>query len=333
MKKLNKELDEALQMAIEKERLRLDLTRDKRAVKQLLNRAAVVDSVVDALKEALEPVKLRKPVNVKGYKTSGDEETAVLLLSDAQIGKKTETYNSKVFAERMELVSNKVIQIVNVMRSDHPVNHLSIFWLGDIVDGQLIYPTHDWHIDQNVVNQIYRIGLPAFHDALYRLGSNFKTIDNYCVRGNHGRTSKFADEMSNFDTIMYETLRLATREMKGISWHIENNWKLLVNVMGKQFLLTHGDSVKMYLKTPIYGLNTSGMNWQGSVEPYDYLCVGHFHTAGEWDYNNFEIILNGTFVSDDEWVQEKIGQRVPPKQRLFFVHPTQGITYHCKINL
>lgn len=210
----------------------------QREREELIHKASMVDMVVDAVKEALEPVQgFVVPEYIEGERTKGDEEEAVLDISDAQIGKKTKTYNSEVFAERIVKLANKTVVFADIARSDHPVNVLNIFFKGDMPDGQGIYPTQSHHTDQNVVNQIFRTGIPATVDALMVLASNFKEVRCYCIRGNHGRTGKFMEETSNWDMVYYYSLENATRHIPNISWNITDDWSMIAEVMGKRFFL------------------------------------------------------------------------------------------------
>jgi predicted phosphodiesterase len=177
-----------------------------------------------------------------------------------------------------------------------------------------------------VVNQIFRTGVPATVDALAILASNFKEIRCYCIRGNHGRTGKFMEETSNWDMVYYYSLESATRHIDNISWNITDDWSMIAEVMGKRFFLYHGNAIKMYLKTPIYGINTAGMGWQGAVGHFDYLSLGHFHSIGVWEQNDFDVMLNGSFVSNDDWTEEVLARKSQARQLLSFVHPKYGIT-------
>jgi predicted phosphodiesterase len=316
------------------EKAKLVIARDKKAVSALLRQASMVEMVVDCLREAIDPIAdFRMPADIRGEEKGGDEEAAVLLISDAQIGKVTPSYDSATFAERMELLTDKTIKIANIHRSDHPVNNLHCFWLGDMPDGQLIYPTQAYHTDANAVNQIFRHGMPVCVDSMARFASNFRTVTNKCVRGNHGRTGKFAEETSNWDLVFYEAMKLATRQVPNVSWDITEDWKLLTEVMGWKFLLNHGHTIRMQLNIPHYGITTRGMRWQGSVGRYDYLCLGHFHTSSMMDWNEWELFLNGTFVSDDDFTEENLGLVSSTRQILFFVHPEQGVTARYKLQL
>ena len=72
-------------------------------------------------------------------------------------------------------------------------------------------------------------------------------------------------------------------------------------------MLAHGDQIPMYLNIPAYGITQRLMRWQGSVGDFDVLILGHFHNFVQMDWNDKQFFVNGTFVTDDAWVQQKLG--------------------------
>ncbi|MFA5344632.1 MAG: metallophosphoesterase, partial [Kiritimatiellia bacterium] len=293
---------------LEVAKAKLSGSMQRRADAQELEQRAYFEILADVLRESIEPLKFTQPRWTPPRTGPGDPEQAVLVLSDLHFGKRTPSYNTAIGLERLRLTCRRVQHITALHRNAYPVPDLHIIWNGDLVDGTSIYPTHPFHIDAPVVGQIFG-NLPGIVEELAGLASYFQHVHNYCVRGNHGRVSKFAHEDDNFDRIFAEALRIATQGIPNMSWTIPDGWYCKQQIGGKRFLMTHGDQVKMMLNLPWYGITTRASRWASSVslQDFDVLIMSHFHSSSHLRWNGKIIKVNGTQASGDEFAIEKIG--------------------------
>jgi len=139
--------------------------------------------------------------------------------------------------------------------------------------------------------------------------------------------------VTNWDEIAYHFLKSRFRDFKNIEFTIAERFFQFVDVMGWKFLLVHGDQIPMFLNIPIYGVTTRSMRWQQTLGHFDILTLGHFHNFTAFDWNDSQIIINGTFVTDDEWVAKVLGLKGSCSQTLMSVHPKKGVTFMSKIQL
>lgn len=306
---------------------------EKRLLQQQVKEQSRTELIIDSIKEAIIPFELHDNIMYKAVGNKKEEEEAVLVLSDIHVGKVTKSYNPKVFKERLKKVNTGMLRIIELLRNGYKIDTLNIILGGDIVDGEGIFPTQAMTIDQGVLKQVFQTGVPEFSNMFINLLKYFKKIKVHCVRGNHGRSGRFADETSNWDIALYEACKITTQNYKNIEWNISYDWNNLFKIYAWEFLLVHGHQIKMSLQIPHYGITNKGMRWQGSMGHFDYLVLGHFHVAQYCEWNNFEYCMNGTFSSDDEFGQEIIGLMGSPKQLFFGVHPRKGVTWRYKINL
>ena len=316
----------------EKKRIQTEMT--KKELEQLLAERSKLEIVIDSIKEAIVPFE-PEPINLQLSKRSkADEEVAVLLLSDLHIGKKTKSYNSDVFVRRLRELTKHLGIVINILRQTYPIRKLIILGLGDFVDHVSIYRTQAWHVDQHTMNQIYRVGIPELCTFMQAMSNFFKEVEFDGVRGNHGRAGKYLPEELNYDLILYETLRLACQNLKNVKFEISWDWYTIKEIMGHKFLLTHGDVIRSWLNIPFYGETQKGMRWQGALnEEWDYLVLGHWHTIHRLTWNNFEIIGNGCFVTDDDYPTQILGLKSENRQLLFGIHPIEKITWEYKLRL
>ena len=280
---------------------------------------------------AMPPIK----VDLKPYaKKRRGEEDAVLLLSDSHVGIKTNSYDSKVFKARMKGILAAVREITDIHRQAYPINTIHIFMLGDIVHNDLIgrFITLD-ELEMPVINQFIDVAVPEIEKLILSLKRDFKTVNVYGVRGNHGLVHKFAAQTTNWDSIIYRIIAMQMRNQKRINIKLTNDFYQIVTVQGHRFLLVHGDQIPMHLTLPWYGTTTRAMRWQGSMpQDFKYMCHGHFHFPSIIQWNEMEILANGTFVTDDEYVRKKLGLKSLARQIFFGVHPSIGITWRYRIN-
>jgi len=61
--------------------------------------------------------------------------------------------------------------------------------------------------------------------------------------------------------------------------------------------------------------------------------MGHFHCLAQIPIEEFDIFMNGAFVTDDEYVLKRLGWGSHPFQWLCGVHPRTGVTWRYKLFL
>jgi len=298
--------------------------------------AEIVDRLIDYAKSnKCDPLRLppsKVPITVSD--TDFEPETFVLLISDLQAGHLTETFNFDVLKDRMHKLVERTLRITALHRKSHAIPTLEIFLLGDLVHGENVGHTVDLNeLEDTVKVQMYDVVIPLLEWAIAEFAQNFAQVNIRCVRGNHGRVSKVNAITTNWDDMCYYTLRSIFRQVDNVKFSIAKRFFQHVNVNGTRFLLAHGDQINMYLNIPLYGLTNRSMRWQDTLGRFDVMTVGHFHNFAQMDWNHTQIIVNGCFVTDDEWVAKVLGLSGSCSQTLMSVHPKKGITFTSKIHL
>lgn len=299
--------------------------------------AEITERLIDYAKSnEIEPLRLPPsdtPIIVP-TDSEYEPETFVLLLSDLQAGHLTETFNFEVLKERMHKLVERVLRITHLHRKSHPIPNLEIFLLGDLVHGERVGKTVDLDELEDVVKvQMFDVTIPLLEWVIGEFAQNFDSVNVRCVRGNHGKISKENAITSNWDDFIYYFLESRFRATYNVNFTIARRFFQHVDVQGVKFLLAHGDQINMYLNIPLYGLTNRSMRWQDTLGAFDVMTVGHFHNFAMMDWNHTQIIINGCFVTDDEWVAKVLGLSGSCSQTLLSVHPKRGITFTSKIHL
>lgn len=321
------------QERVEGEKNKLLTSQTELPTKAEIKRRAWQDLLLEMLATVITPLRCAVPSFKYPRVGKSGEEQVVLILSDLHFGKKTSKYDIEIALGRVKHLFESVIKIVSLHRNAYPIKVLNIIWNGDIVDGRAIYPTHPHHVDGNVMKQVVGVA-PELATELVRLAGFFEQVNNYCVRGNHGRFAKDAHEDDNFDFIFYHFLAGFTKDIKNMSWDIGDGWFKVVQVLNTRILAVHGHQIKMTLNLPWYGITTRIARWAitEGVGGFDAAIISHFHTSSRIRWNNKLVFTNGTTVDGDEFALEVLGLESSQCQWLFGVHPDRKITWHYELD-
>lgn len=263
-------------------------------------------------------------------------ESAILTLSDLHFGKKTATYNPNIFDKRLVALGDKLGRIRDLL-SDYNFDELILCCLGDMVDGAGIYPTQYHHQSLTNANEQADVLSDLLSDFSRTQKKIWRNVRVECVPGNHGRSGKFTHENQNHDLMMYDFLRLKTQAHGvAVNWNkTQNPFIRKMNVRHHNFILYHGQDVRMYQGIPWYGMAMRVFRWLSTrkVGRFDAILLGHFHTTGMWDINEVELCLSGTMATDDDWALQTLGYESSPHWWLFGVSDSRPITWRFKIDL
>jgi hypothetical protein len=325
-------------------RLSNDLRRSKVKTDQLI--AAVYQAAHDAAQGLVLPHTVTPPAD----RRRGTPEVAIAVLSDWQLAKWTATYNSAVCEERIALYAAKVKKLVEIQRKDHPVRELRVYLLGDLIEGELIFPGQQHLIDASLFRQVMVDGPRILSTFLLAMSEVFESIRVVGVIGNHGalggRARRDYHPESNGDTMMYEATRLfldGKPQAKRIEWapnfrEHERHWYATDMVGEKRFMLFHGDQVKGYNGIPWYGFDRKVKGWAMILDRFkqeriDYAVSGHFHTPFREYINGIRHWGNGTTESSNTYALEQLAASGEPSQWLLFCHPERGVTAEYEVDL
>lgn len=258
-------------------------------------------------------------------------EVAVLLLSDWQIGKVTETFNTQVALDRLRTLAAKVAQITEIQRQDHPVRECHVLLNGDMVEGTAIFPGQAHLVDSSLFEQTFTAA-GAVEELIRALLAVFETVHVWEESGNHGRLGRKGDYSSsdNQDLMVYKLARrdLAAYEPKRLVWHESQGWHSIVEIGNYRALLVHGDEIKSFGgQTPAFGIVRKVNAWAtGVVEPFTDCYMGHFHQPLVLPiaHGRGRTFVNPSIESDNAYAKEFVGASGTPGQRLHYVDPNAG---------
>jgi hypothetical protein len=305
----------------------------------------IASAVYRAVKDTVTsqpPIKMNSDFTpVKSKKSLKDQEVAVAVLADWQLAKVTPDYNSAVCEERIERYADKVIHLANIQRADHPVNEIHIWCLGDIVEGELIFPGQSFLVDGGLYRQVTVDGPRIMRKFINKMLENFEKVVFVGVIGNHGaiggRSRRDHDPETNADRMLYRIIQLMYENEKRIEFHIpdgrgERNWYAIDTIGNYKSLLIHGDQFGSL--STLYAFQKKVYGWKvGAIqEEFNDVYCGHFHTPTKMTFNTVQFRISGSPESTNTYAMESLAAIGQPSQPLMFVHPEKGIVtaeYNC----
>lgn len=300
-------------------------------VKRPLSRT---DIMCNTIKEVTSPLPYQTPYTF--IKPNKRKRKMVCLLSDGQVGEMVKLpdtagfneYNFDIYKKRLDNYFNTIMTDCE----DLKIDNIQILELGDHVEGDgNIYKSQKYYLENHVIKQVFQV---ADTHAMFIKGlvdNGIKQINTMAICGNHGRTGKDNHELANFDILAFDRTQLLLKDYKNINYQYSNTFMEVVNILGYNFLISHGDGMnKSTLENSFY--KYAYMYNQKGINLYS-MCIGHFHvpkcgddimsTAGD-------IIINGNIVGSNPLSIKNLQADNRPSQIYFIVEEGVGITYKKK---
>lgn len=236
----------------------------------------------------------------------------ILCIGDLQAGarKNGEEYVPMPFdllRHRMDLLKSEFESSFK----DDPFEHLTIFLLGDLVDGELIYP------NQDVVPVGIQVGetQQMIYDVIKFVGAFVKDVTIYGVAGNHGNLPRWFQKETNWDRMIMKNIAqfFDIEHSLGASEHITFNYDpdtlQRPKIEGWEFLIHHGDAEAFPKAFNMEGWLKHISNWKAWLyKDMDCVVLGHWHKYHMGETHEVQLFVNGTLY-DSPFVQRKLGKR------------------------
>ena len=289
-----------------------------------------------------EGITLLKELSKNSYRpkpaprlTPSEKISHLLILSDTHYGaKETDpstgevVYDPQACEERVRSIPDLLLDRLKQIGAKPQDSHsLAIALGGDMLDGESIYPTHDHHIALPVIGQLKGF-TTAIWSTLLDLRTMFPRVYLIAVAGNHGRMSKTAHEMSNWDNALYLQLEIMA--------HIENDPRFHVSVSRGNYMNFAVNGWRGHMRhegVPHDG--TAAMraklgSWKDAHQ-FDFMICGHYHHPGILDYNGKKIYRNGSMKGFDDFA-DGLGKHGRAAQLLIGMTKSERQLYTTELN-
>ena len=306
-------------------------------------KADLVEAVYKGAKDGMSTVTLPKVKAPTKSKTKG-QEICVPLLSDIQLAKNTETYNSKIASKRVIKYAEKIVNLSQLQGANHTIKKCVVLALGDIVEGELIFPGQAHEIDSSLYKQVTVDGPAMLYEFFSILLSHFEEVECYWVIGNHGalggRSRRDYNPETNADRMLGKIMETMFKNEPRMKWHIpEKKWYTIADLGFKaKFFCFHGDNIRGSMGLPFYGYNKKILGWKALasaelMEDFTHAVCGHYHTPTSLYLNDVRVWVNGSTESHNGYALEQLAAMGRPSQFCLFVKPSKGVTAEYLVNL
>ena len=249
---------------------------------------------------------------------------------------RTPTFNTDIFVQRLEYWADTILRFQDIHAQERKIPRLYVACGGDFVEGEPY--THRINLgeldvdtkERRVMDVLAqkRLIQETFAAALYKLSQSFEAVVVKGVYGNHGAGRGWlASKRSNDDTEVYLNVADRLHDVRNLFFEIEqDNFYQVFPVFSIKFLLVHGHQVRMWSRTPLYGVTNKVLLWKQILPQFDVALVAHFHSRNLLDALGTPIYMNGCFGGDSEY-EQAAGLKATLTQWVIGVHPTKGISW------
>mgnify|MGYP001610694652 CR=1 FL=1 len=270
---------------------------------------------------------------------SHQPEEIVALLSDLQPGLRTPTYDVGAFRVRFDRWVGALKRLYTIHSTDRAIPKLWIAAGGDFIEGEPF--THrinlaEMDADSGGIVDILRqkrLVQDVVAAGIAELCEIFGAVELVGVAGNHGAARhRDASRRSNDDLEVYYSIGDRLAGTKNFTLTVDpTKFYAVFRVCGHPLLLVHGHQIKMWSRTPLYGIVNMVTLWHQVIpEPFEYVLMGHFHSLQYTNAVGTPVYLNGAFVYDDEFSMSR-GLKASAQQWVIGIHPKYGVTWERRV--
>lgn len=271
-------------------------------------------------------------ITVKNKDDFEDRKHKILMIGDLQAGAQTNAKGYvpmpyELLVERFETLKTKFYDSYQ----NEPFSKLTVVMLGDLVDGEMIYPNQKTLPIHDQVEKTTQLLYDFFQ---FISGVEGLEIDVYSVGGNHGRAMKYYQDETNWDNMitwnlneMYKIHHTYEKKLN-LTFHY-NIDRLQQFQIGKWwYLIHHGDRDAF---PSAYNMNL----WLDHIADWkawkfrdtmDCVLLGHWHKFHQGETHEVQLFVNGTMY-DSDFVQTRLGARESIGFLLLTVGDTKPISH------
>jgi len=233
--------------------------------------------------------------NFMYYEANKTVNDIVVMLSDLQIGacSTADGYDpmpEETIQRHVDVYCDNLIRMF--ARRNLLIGTIHLFMLGDIVDGELIYPKQKT-ID---MGRQLKIAVRVTRQIIEVLRRYCTLVMVHTVAGNHGRITHSHHKASNWDNVVYDTLEIVYENIDDVIVDSTREFVKVSQVGKWRFLYTHGDIINGMITRNKAIAKSNGLHRR---LPHDGFLLGHFHTVFLLNYNRLPIIVNGCMYNSE----------------------------------
>lgn len=281
--------------------------------KQTNIKKSVLEGILKGIK--LKRAETPRTQSISTVAPRGNKESLCVLLSDFHMGREVVNTATQETEYNLEIGEERILQTADLVLDALPNNRnqydeVVMILAGDHVDGENIYRSQPFEIEEHVVEQLNKT-VKAVWSLTTTFASAFPSVRIVTARGNHGRTDGAPE--ANWDNVLFRQLEVLVDITNKRNISIKNRYGEFntVNVKGHKGLVRH--------VAPVQADTTSAKSKYGSwfaLHEWDFMCIAHWHHWGVLTWQGKPIFRNGSIIGGDPFA-ETLAAYDPPTQLVF----------------
>jgi len=237
----------------------------------------------------------------------------LFFVSDFHFGRRTALWNAKTASRTLSTITKKLHKIIEAYKP----SDLYLLFLGDIIDGESVYPEQAYELELIGFEQVYEGAYIFLNNFIIPLANDCRlTIDG--VPGNHAYL-RLAHKKTNLDAFFYAAIEQGLREKRikvqsrFFTRGPNDSLEVKLTKCGKfNVLIGHGHFLRSLNGIPASAAQRRVLSWISTYDainaPIDLAAFGHFHRFSLFSVpGNRWILFNGCMLAYDEFGLTRYG--------------------------
>lgn len=282
---------------------RTSATSDRRIAKALADLANRGETLLEATAKTVDALSNREVYvgELPQSSASKGPMTVELLLSDLQIGKLAQDYNSQCARRRLATYTNAVLaELVAKTKQGWQVERIVLALIGDIIESDKKHKNSARATDCGTAEQIHLAQLYLYELVIEPLAATGIQMEVLCVTGNHDHDdhgiNMFEPGKNHLSYGLYNSLALISKKARltNVEFDIPVGTFTTTNIYGQAVLYEHGVGVAV---SEAAMRAHKGKRSEQLQKHLTYFRMGDKHTVTSFNAGQF--VVNGAFFGTD----------------------------------
>lgn len=283
----------------------IDLRRDNKVLLEALGKR---EDLLDSIRQAVEQLPTRDPVDFKDFigPVDGKPMTVEILLSDLQIGKLQPGYNTTVARKRLfEMGRACIAGIQQKEQLGYKVERIVLCLDGDIIESDKKHDNSARATDTSTAEQMHDAFIAIFEFVVEPLARMGIPMDIIGIAGNHDwdghGMGMYRPGRDMLAYPMYAAMEYTTKRCgyDNVTWIIPEGTYAVIDFYGQKCLYEHGVGVAV---TESAMRSHKTKRSEQEKEYITYFRMGDKHNVST--FNSGQYVVNGAFFGSGAGGQE-----------------------------